>query len=325
VAGLKKGSVEFPQLNAPILPETSNNVTLYANANNDLILQTISGGHRLLTYADYPALSGGGNGGTGDVTTTLLSQISGQLFDLTQINASNILILESQIVTLSGSIGDVNTTLLSEISGQLFELTQINASNISILESQIVTLSGDVQNLSNNLSNFELGDLNDVSINSVLNNQVLAYNQSISGWTNLNIAQIAISGAENFVSKDGDTIQYININEHLKVGNLQQTAADGMMWYDTEFKFRENGETKNFGNIIDNHIMKALEKDLRINSSNSLISYLGEAEPGSNTGNAVWRVRRITETSTGEVRVDWADGNGNFDNIFDNRESLSYS
>jgi hypothetical protein len=53
------------------------------------------------------------------------------------------------------------------------------------------------------------------------------------------------------------------------------------------------------------------------------ITYVGEAAIGSATGNAVWRIKRIDET-TGVIIL-WADGNSNFDNIWDNRVGLSYS
>lgn len=57
----------------------------------------------------------------------------------------------------------------------------------------------------------------------------------------------------------------------------------------------------------------------------SPITYVGEAATGSATSSAVWRIKKIDETSSPDVIVTWADGNGNFDNIWDNRLSLSYS
>lgn len=50
--------------------------------------------------------------------------------------------------------------------------------------------------------------------------------------------------------------------------------------------------------------------------------YLGEAAVDSATSDAVWRVQRI-DTSTGQIL--FADGDPSFDNIYDNRASLSYS
>ena len=58
-------------------------------------------------------------------------------------------------------------------------------------------------------------------------------------------------------------------------------------------------------------------------SGTSTTFYLGEAVEGSATSAAVWRIQRI-QTASG-VQIDWADGDSDFDGIFDDRESLSYS
>ena len=48
--------------------------------------------------------------------------------------------------------------------------------------------------------------------------------------------------------------------------------------------------------------------------------------PGSSTSSAVWRVKKTVLSDTSDdVVITWADGNANFDNIWDNRLSLTYS
>lgn len=54
-------------------------------------------------------------------------------------------------------------------------------------------------------------------------------------------------------------------------------------------------------------------------------AYLGYATPGTSTAAALWRIQKLTFTLEGDVVATWADGNANFDNIWDNRASLSYS
>lgn len=49
-------------------------------------------------------------------------------------------------------------------------------------------------------------------------------------------------------------------------------------------------------------------------------TYYGLAPPGSSTASAVWRVKRGSSTE-----VLWADGNSEFDNVWDNYLALSYS
>ncbi len=59
------------------------------------------------------------------------------------------------------------------------------------------------------------------------------------------------------------------------------------------------------------------------------VLYQGEAATGSATSAAVWRIKRLTITTDGggndDIATEWADGNANFDNIWDNRLALSYA
>jgi hypothetical protein len=55
------------------------------------------------------------------------------------------------------------------------------------------------------------------------------------------------------------------------------------------------------------------------------VTYRGDALPGVATSAASWRVSRLTMQSDGDIDIIFADGNDNFDNIWDNRLSLSYS
>lgn len=53
--------------------------------------------------------------------------------------------------------------------------------------------------------------------------------------------------------------------------------------------------------------------------------YRGEAQPGTATSAASWRIRKLTINAEGDVSTLWADGDSNMDNVWDNRYSLSYS
>ena len=54
------------------------------------------------------------------------------------------------------------------------------------------------------------------------------------------------------------------------------------------------------------------------------VDYVGEATIGSTTSAAVWRIKKVDNTG-GDLILQWADGNASFDNIWDNRLSLTYS
>ena len=61
----------------------------------------------------------------------------------------------------------------------------------------------------------------------------------------------------------------------------------------------------------------------RIDEATSTVTYIGKATPGTATSVSLWQIQKI-DTTTGTV-ITWADGNGDFDNVWDNRTSLTYS
>lgn len=62
----------------------------------------------------------------------------------------------------------------------------------------------------------------------------------------------------------------------------------------------------------------------KIDVASSTTTYIGRAYTGSSTSEAVWKIQRISSSGT-VTTIDLADGNILFDNIWDNRASLSYS
>ena len=52
-------------------------------------------------------------------------------------------------------------------------------------------------------------------------------------------------------------------------------------------------------------------------------TYIGEATPGTTLASALWRIKKVVETGP-DVTITWADGNSDFDNIWDDRLSLTY-
>lgn len=61
----------------------------------------------------------------------------------------------------------------------------------------------------------------------------------------------------------------------------------------------------------------------RLDDTNSPILYIGKSIAGSSTSSAVWQIAKL-DTTSGLVKT-WADGDVNFNNIWDNRTSLTYN
>jgi len=53
-------------------------------------------------------------------------------------------------------------------------------------------------------------------------------------------------------------------------------------------------------------------------------NYLGYAEAGSDTSATVWAIKRVVEVGNSVV-ITWADGTKDFDNIWNDRLTLTYS
>jgi hypothetical protein len=101
--------------------------------------------------------------------------------------------------------------------------------------------------------------------------------------------------------RDGDVI---SMAEHGRTGG----KSDGQ-----GFKFTD---TVNYTEIVD--------------KATPTVIYIGRAPVGSDTipdkADSVWQIMKIDTTASTDIKVPiWADGNENFDNIWDNRASLSYS
>jgi hypothetical protein len=63
--------------------------------------------------------------------------------------------------------------------------------------------------------------------------------------------------------------------------------------------------------------------DVETDFSTPGVYYVGQAPVGSLTSEAVWRIRRITESLNG-TSIDWAEGSADFVNVWDDRLDFTY-
>lgn len=68
---------------------------------------------------------------------------------------------------------------------------------------------------------------------------------------------------------------------------------------------------------------KVYAVQVKTDSIDTNVQYVGEAEVGTPTSSPAWRIRKVNK-NTGTV-VTWAGGTAEFNKIYDNRQSLSYS
>lgn len=67
-----------------------------------------------------------------------------------------------------------------------------------------------------------------------------------------------------------------------------------------------------------------MSKTIRIDEVSSSIMYIGEAAIPVAESAAFWRIRKFETTGT-VTKMLWADGDENFDNVWADRTTLSYS
>ena len=65
-------------------------------------------------------------------------------------------------------------------------------------------------------------------------------------------------------------------------------------------------------------------KTTRIDDVSASLTYIGEAPTGASPGQAVWRISRI-QTVGSETIIQYANGNTNWNSVWDDRASLAYS
>ncbi len=119
-----------------------------------------------------------------------------------------------------------------------------------------------------------------------------------------NTTSNSISGIKLYIGGTGDSNQIIN----LTIPPNGSAKFDSTGWKVYDFLGTE---------------VKDLSLSTIYEEASATIAYLGKALPGTVTSAGSWQISKINTTSG--IVTTWADGNSNFDNIWDNRASLTYS
>ena len=110
------------------------------------------------------------------------------------------------------------------------------------------------------------------------------------------------------------------------VDSRSQTQTDEGVALRVTGKFRVQDSDGNVINPATEETLLDIKGDYAINvqvdSGDSNVEYIGIAPIGSLTSQAVWQIKKVNYT-TGTI-ITWADSDKSSNNIFDDRESLSY-
>ena len=75
---------------------------------------------------------------------------------------------------------------------------------------------------------------------------------------------------------------------------------------------------------ISNGVTEAMPYKLELDEVSASVTYVGLADPGTATADPNWLIKKIITTGA-DVEIVYADGDANFDNVWDDRASLTYS
>lgn len=90
------------------------------------------------------------------------------------------------------------------------------------------------------------------------------------------------------------------------------------------YQTREEEEHRSIGGVEAKAVFEySLPVAKKIDTSVANTIYIGSSAIGTLSSAATWQIKKI-DTTTG-ADVTWADGDSNYDNVWDNRASLSYS
>lgn len=64
---------------------------------------------------------------------------------------------------------------------------------------------------------------------------------------------------------------------------------------------------------------------VRLDVASTAVTYVGKAAVGAVTNAAVWKVFKMTTAVDGDLTIEYADGDADFDNVWDDRATLTYS
>ena len=135
------------------------------------------------------------------------------------------------------------------------------------------------------------------------------------------ITNFALQSGWGSTSSGGGSVNILDNDDVLYARPEDVVENSVLVFDDTLKKFKAVS-------IVDliNSIRAELEvKYTKLIDKDGTYTYIGEAEPNSAEGAAVWRIYRIDETSDPDIEIKWAGGAADFDKTWTGRTGYSYS
>jgi hypothetical protein len=125
----------------------------------------------------------------------------------------------------------------------------------------------------------------------------------------------------NFNSGGGGSAQLLDNNDVI-YSAINTLANNDILVFDVaEQKFR----ALNITQIVDNITTEVeMQYNKLIDTANNFV-YIGEANPGTANTTATWRIKRVEEITGDDVSILWANGQSEFNKIWSDRASYTYS
>ena len=137
--------------------------------------------------------------------------------------------------------------------------------------------------------------------------------------------RVASFGNSSVSFSEGLTIE-VEWNEDYRTDQSSLTVGQYAIDYDDgTIAYNSSSGALIIASISVSELIVELPDETIIEDVYGDITYYGYSIPGAidKTNQAIWKIKKIDETS--DMIVSWADGNANYDNIWDNRAALSYS
>lgn len=140
----------------------------------------------------------------------------------------------------------------------------------------------------------------------------------------------------------GDNISLLtNDSGYYTLSDINNTSLSALLDVDDDLPTNVQEDSVLIYNVADNEfvaesfvsIVERLRTELevmydRLIDEDGAYTYIGEAEPGTTKGQALWRIKRVEEltgVNNGDIEILWADGSAAFDKIWNDRATFTYT